>query len=101
MDTKIKLTRHALKRLQERKHKRYNIYDLIHTNNSEWYKKEDLIHDCALYRHSCYTTRKSPQMAYLTDGDIEVIYNNETGTVITILEVKDKFKPITQFIRPQ
>ena len=59
-----------------------------------WYTKDDLIHDCALYRHCCYTTRKSNQIGYMTDGNIEVIYNKETKTAITVLVVKDKFKPI-------
>lgn len=66
-----------------------------------WYTKDDLIHDCALYRHCCYTTRKSNQIGYMTDGNIEVIYNKETKTAITVLVVKDKFKPITQYIKPE
>ena len=37
----------------------------------------------------------------MTDGDIEIIYNKGTHVAITILEVKDKFKPISQFIKPE
>ena len=98
---KIKLTPHAQQRLLERKqNKKYNIFNLMYSNNINWYEKEDLIEDCALYRHSCYVTRKTPQFGYLTDGDIAVIYNKDTGVTITVLEVKEKFKPITQYIKP-
>lgn len=96
----LHMTYHAQKRLRQRKNnKKYNIKNLMQSP-IEWYGKDDFIHDCALYRHSCYTTRKSKDMNYLTDGDIEVIYNKNTHVVITVLEVKDKFKPITQFIKP-
>ena len=40
-------------------------------------------------------------MGYITDGNIEVIYNKGTGVAITIMEVKDKFLPITQYIKPE
>lgn len=66
-----------------------------------WYTKDDLIHDCALYRHCCYTTRQSKDIAYITDGNIEVIYDKSTKVGITVLQVKDKFKPITQYIKPE
>jgi hypothetical protein len=67
----------------------------------KWYGKDDLIYDCALYRHCCYTTRKSNQIGYITDGNIEILYNKNTHVGITVLEVKDKFKPITQYIKPE
>lgn len=98
----MKLTKHAQQRLAERKdeYMKYNTRNLMRSS-VKWYGKDDLIHDCALYRHCCYTTRKSNQIGYITDGNIEVIYNKGTKTAITILEVKDKFKPITQFIKPE
>ena len=97
----IKLTNHAKMRLEERNkiHNYYNTKNLM-KSSVKWYTKEDLIDDCALYRHCCYTTRKSNQMGYITDGNIEVIYNKGTKTAITVLEVKEKFLPITQYIKP-
>lgn len=98
----IKLTNHAKQRLLERKINE-NIYNLKNLMRSsvKWYRKEDLIENKALYRHCCYTTRKSSQMGYITDGDIEVIYNKNTQVAITVLAVKDKFKPITKYIKPE
>lgn len=98
----MKLSPHARQRLLERKNvdTKYNTSNLMRSD-VKWYGKDDLIYDCALYRHCCYTTRKSNQIGYITDGDIEVIYNKGTYVVITVLEVKDKFKPITQFIKPE
>lgn len=97
----MKLSPHARQRLLERKDvdMKYNTSNIMRSS-VKWYGKDDLIYDCALYRHCCYTTRKSNQIGYITDGDIEVIYNKGTHVAITVLEVKDKFKPITQFIKP-
>ena len=39
-------------------------------------------------------------MRYITDGNIEVLYDKGAGVAITVMEVKDKFKPITQYIKP-
>ena len=101
LPAEIKLTDHAKMRLLERKPNEniYNIKNLMRSS-VKWYTKDDLIQDEALYRHCCYTTRKSNQMGYITDGDIEVIYNKRTQVAITVLPVKDKFKPITQYIKP-
>ena len=98
----MKLSPHARQRVLERKDVdiKYNTSNIMRSS-VKWYGKDDLIHDCALYRHCCYTTRKSNQIGYITDGDIEVIYNKGTHVAITVLEVKDKFKPITQFIKPE
>ena len=98
----MKLTPHALQRLTERKgeNKQYNTKNLM-KSSVKWFGKDDFIHNSALYRHCCYTTRKSNQMAYMTDGEIEVVYNKKTKTAITVMEVKDKFVPITQFIKPE
>ena len=98
----MKLSPHARQRLLERKDasKRYDVSNIMRSNIA-WYGKDDLIYDCALYRHSCYVTRKSNQIGYITDGDIEVIYNKGTHVAITVLEMKDKFNPITQFIKPK
>lgn len=98
----IKLTWHAQQRLEQR-----NCTDIyydtknIMRSSSKWYGKDDLIPDCALYRHCCYTCRKSNQIGYITDGNIEVIYNKNTKTAITILEVKEKFKPVENYIKPE
>lgn len=102
LPTEMKLTPHAQQRLAERKDAtaKYNTKNLM-CSSVKWWGKDDLIFDQALYRHCCYTTRKSSQLSYITDGDIEVIYNRNTKTAITVLEVKDKFKPITQFIKPE
>ena len=102
LPSEIKMTWHAQQRLEER-NSTYNYYDTKNLMRSsvKWYGKDDLIHDCALYRHCCYTCRKSSQMGYITDGEIEVIYNKNTKTAITVLEVKDKFKPVEQYIKPE
>lgn len=101
LPSEIRLTDHAKMRLLERKSDE-NIYNTRNLMRSsvKWYTKDDLIPDEALYRHCCYTTRKSNQMGYITDGDIEVIYNKNTQIAITVLPVKEKFKPITQYIKP-
>lgn len=99
---RIKMTYHAQKRLEERKDAdtKYNIKNLMRSS-VKWYNKDDLIYDSALYRHCCYVCRKSSQMGYITDGEVEIIYNKNTKTAITVLEVKDKFKPITKFLKPE
>lgn len=97
----IKLSPHARQRLFERKNKdiAYNVHDIM-KSDTKWYKKENLIYNCGLYRHCCYTTRKSNQIDCITNGDIEIIYNKDTYVAITVLDVKDKFKPISQYIKP-
>jgi ribosomal protein L37AE/L43A len=102
LPSEIKMTWHAQQRLEER-NKTYNYYDTknLMKSSRRWYGKDDLIHDCALYRHCCYTCRKSNQLGYITDGTIEVIYNKNTHVAVTVLEVKDKFKPVEQYIKPE
>ena len=97
----MKLTNHAKQRLLERKDPEdiYNVKNLMRSS-VKWYGKNDFILNSALYKHCCYTTRKSSQMGYITDGEIEVIYNKNTQIAITVLSVKDKFKPISQYIKP-
>ena len=97
----IKLTRHAQQRLMERNtlNNIYNTKNLMRSS-CKWYGKGDLIPDSALYLHCLYVCRKSKQMGYITDGNIEVVYNKGTGVAITIMEVKEKFLPITQYIKP-
>ena len=97
----IKLTRHAQQRLTERNtmENMYNTKNLMRSS-CKWYGKDDLIPDSALYLHCLYVCRKSKQMGYITDGNIEVVYNKGTGVAITIMEVKEKFLPITQYIKP-
>ena len=101
LPSEIKLTLHAIDRLKERNsnHNYYNERNLM-KSNCKWYTKDDLIPQSALYLHCCYVCRKSKQMGYITDGNIEVIYNKGTGVAITVLEVKEKFLPITQYIKP-
>lgn len=100
----IKLTRHAQQRLEERKNKNtnnyYNTKNLMRSN-CKWYGKDDLIPDTALYLHCLYVCRKSSQMGYITDGEIEVVYNKNTGIAITVMEVKEKFLPITKYVKPE
>lgn len=102
LPNEIKLSDHARYRLINRKsdNRQYNMKNLMRSS-IKWYVKDDLVVNSALYKHCCYVTRKSRQMAYITDGDIEIIYNKGTKVAITVLEVKEKFKPISQFIKPQ
>lgn len=97
----IKLTRHAQMRLEERKNSiDYNTKNLM-KSPCKWYGKDDLIRNSNLYLHCLYVCRKSNQMGYITDGNIEVVYNRNTGVAITVMEVKEKFLPITQYIKPE
>lgn len=96
---KIKMSLHAKKRLEERKQFN-NLYRKKHLIDSPciWYKKEDFIKDSAYYRHCSYICRKSYNLSCITDGRIEVIFNKDTKVIITILKVKEKFLPITQYL---
>lgn len=68
----------------------------------KWYGKDDLIPQSSLYIHCLYVCRKAKnKMSYLTDGNIEILYDRNAHVVITIMEVKNKFKPITQYIKPE
>lgn len=97
----IKLTRHAQQRLKERKNSNiYNTKNLMRSS-CRWYGKDDLIPESALYLHCLYVCRKSNQMGYITDGELEVVYNKGTGVAITVMEVKEKFLPVTQYIKPE
>lgn len=98
----IKLTHHAQQRLAERKNLNnyYNTKNLMRSSY-KWYGKDDLILDSALYKHCLYVCRKSNQIGYITDGNIEVIYNKNTRTAITVLKMKEKFLPITDYIKPK
>ena len=97
----IKLTIHARQRLEERKNSNnYNTKNLM-KSSCKWYGKDDLIQNSNLYLHCLYVCRKSNQLGYITDGNIEVVYNKGTGVAITVMEVKDKFLPITQYIKPE
>lgn len=102
LPSEIKLTFHAIDRLKERNNANnyYNTKNLM-KSNCKWYTKDDLIPQSALYLHCIYVCRKSKQMGYVTDGNIEVLYNKNTGVAITIMEVKEKFLPITQYIKPE
>ena len=97
----IKLSPHARQRLEERKssHIIYNTKNLIRSS-CKWYTKDDLIEKSKLYQHILYVCRKSTQFGYITDGEIEVLYNKGTGVAITVMEMKEKFKPVTQYIKP-
>lgn len=98
----IKLTIHAQKRLEERKDPKnhYNTKNLM-KSPCKWYRKDDFIKNSKLYLHCLYVCRKSKQLNYITDGNIEVIYNMNTGVAVTVMEVKEKFLPITQYIKPE
>lgn len=97
----IKLTRHARQRLEERKNpdNYYNTKNLMRSS-CKWYGKDDLIPNSKLYIHCLYVCRKSKnKMRYITDGNIEVLYDKRAGVAITVMEVKEKFLPITQYIK--
>lgn len=102
LPTEIKLTLHARERLYERQGiEKYNTKNLM-KSSVKWYGKDDLIVNSNLYIHCLYICRKAKQkMRYITDGNIEVLYDKNAKVAITIMEVKDKFKPITQFIKPE
>ena len=99
--TTLKLSPHARQRLEERKTGDiiYNTRNLMRSS-CKWYTKDDLIEKSKLYQHSLYVCRKSTQLGYITDGEVEVLYNKGTGVAITVMEVKEKFKPVTQYIKP-
>ena len=99
----IKLTLHAKERLEERNKicKQYDIENLM-KSSCRWYGINDLIPQSALYVHALYVCRKAKdKMKYITDGNIEVLYDKNVGVAITIMEVKEKFLPITQYIKPE
>ena len=98
----IKLTIHAQQRLVERKGaEKYNTKNIM-KSPCKWYGKDDLIPESSLYIHCLYVCRKAKnKMGYITDGNIEVLYDKNAKVAITIMEVKDKFKPITQYIKPE
>ena len=103
LPTEIKLTLHAKARLEERNaiHNCYNTENLM-KSSCKWYTIDDFIPQSALYIHCLYVCRKSKnKMGYLTDGNIEVLYDKGAGVAITIMEVKEKFLPITQYIEPE
>jgi len=103
LPNEIKLTLHARERLEERNKNNYyyNTKNLM-KSPCKWYTSDDLIEQSALYIHSLYVCRKAKdKMKYLTDGNIEVLYNKDTGIAITIMEFKEKFLPITQYIKPE
>lgn len=102
LPTEIKLTQHARQRLEERKKQEdnYNTRNIMRSS-CKWYGKDDIIPKSDLYLHCLYICRKSNQFGYITDGKIEVLYNKNTKVAITILEVKEKFLPITQYIKPE
>lgn len=102
LPSKIKFTNHARIRLGERNDSdiRYNTKNLI-LSSSKWYTIDDIIQNSDLYMHCKYTCRRSNQIAYLTDGKIEVIYDKKSNEAITVLKLPDKFKPVTRFIKPE
>ena len=103
LPTKVELTFHAIDRLKERNiaDNYYNTRNLM-KSSCKWYTKDDFIPQSALYLHALYVCRKDRnKMRYMTDGNIEVLYDKGAGVAITVMEVKDKFKPITQYIKPE
>ena len=103
LPSEIKLTLHAQQRLKERNNANnyYNTKNLM-KSSCKWYTKDDLIPQSQLYIHCIYVCRKAKnKMGYMTDGNIEVLYDKNAKVAITIMEVKEKFKPITQYIKPE
>ncbi len=102
LPAEIKLSEHAKQRLEERKEEGtyYNTNNLMKSSR-KWYGKDDLIPQSNLYLHSMYICRKAKnKFRYMTDGEVEILYDKNTGVAITVLEVKEKFLPITQYIKP-
>lgn len=100
LPSKLLLTRHAKQRLEERNkiNNCYNTNDLMQSN-CKWYTIDDLKKDSSLYVHSRYMCRKAKdKFEYMTDGNIEVLYDKNANVAITILSLKEKFLPITNFI---
>lgn len=102
LPTELKLTLHAQQRLEERNNSKiYNTKNLM-KSSCKWYGKDDLIPNSKLYIHCLYVCRKARnKMRYMTDGNIEVLYDKNAGVAITVMAVKEKFLPITQFIKPE
>lgn len=102
LPSKLKLTRHARVRIEERTEAKNNYYtkDLL-KSPCRWYTQDELIKDSRLYKRSLYVCRKSKQFRYITDGELEIVYNKSTGIVITVLQFKEKFKPFMQFVKPE
>ncbi len=102
LPAEIKLSDHAKQRLEERKEEGtfYNTDNLMKSSR-KWYGKDDLIPQSNLYLHSMYICRKAKnKFRYMTDGEVEILYDKNTCVAITVLEVKEKFLPITQYIKP-
>lgn len=97
MLNKIYLSPHAKERLKERSHIKYDM-DNILNSECKWYTKDNIIQNSNYYLHSLYVTRKAKNLGFVTNGDVEVLFNTDTGVAITVFEVKDKFKPITKYI---
>lgn len=97
----LRLSPHAKQRLEERKDPDtyYDTKNLMRST-CKWYGKDDLIPDSNLYVHCLYVCRKARnKMGYITNGHVEVLYDKNTDTAITVMEVKEKFLPITQYIK--
>jgi len=100
LPSELKLTLHAQERLKERKNNiNYDIRNLMNGSH-KWYGMDDLIPNSKLYIHAMYVCKRDRnKLGYLTDGNIEVLYDKNVNIVITIMEVKEKFLPITQFLK--
>ena len=100
--SKITLSPHAKQRIEERNEagRTYNTKNLMNSC-CKWYVKDDFIPNSSLFKRSLYVCRKSNNMRYMTDGYLEVLYDKNAKVAITIMNVKEKFMPITQFIKPE
>lgn len=102
LPTKLTLSPHAEERLKERrkdKNDHYNIQNLM-KSGCKWYTENDLINTSPLYIHAKYVCRKAKnKMRYITDGKLEILYDENTNVAITIMQVKDKFLPVTQYVK--
>ena len=98
----LKLTLHAQERLRERTNSNKYDYQNLMNSDCQWYTEDDLIPQSKLYVHCKYVCRRARQkFKYMTDGNIEVLYDENAGVAITIMEVKEKFLPVTQFIKKE
>ena len=99
----LTLTRHAKQRLEERKEQGlyYDTKNLMKSPR-KWYGIDDLISESKLYVHGLYVCRKAKdKMNYMTDVKDEVLFDRNAQVAITVMEVKEKFLPITQYLKPE
>lgn len=102
LPSEIKLSKHARKRIEERNQTgyKYNTKNLM-KSGCKWYGKDDFIVNSPFYLRYIKLCGSSNNRRYITDGNIEVLYNASSNIVITILNVDKIFLPVDKYIRPE